>query len=207
MHTTPLEAQPQALPRPRPHPRPHPRLRPVCADDLPAMRHFVQGLRAESRVLRFHGGVKPDSQRLLAHLTQADGRHHIAWVAVLPCDDGELIVGEARVVRGSAGDPAELAIAVAEAWQGCGLASRLLRSVLAAAAEAGIDAVVGDVLAHNGRMGSFMQREGFVAEPGMEAGVQRWARGLAAPQAPATGSGWLAWLGRRLNAGRGLQAA
>ncbi len=178
--------------------QPQPALRPVRADDLPAMRRFVQGLAAGSRALRFHGGVKPDSPRLLAHLTQADGRRHIAYVAVLPCDDGELIVGEARVVRGADGEPAELAIAVADAWQGRGLAGRLLRTLLAAAAESGFDAVAGDVLAHNVRMAGFMRREGFEPAPGLEAGVQRWQRALAAPR-PARPL-WLGWLRRPFGA-------
>jgi hypothetical protein len=76
-------------------------------------------------------------------------------------------------------------MAVADAWQGSGLARLLLRQVLTAAAEAGIATVVGEVLAHNGRMGTFMQREGFVAEPCLDAGMQRWVRPLAAPQHPA----------------------
>lgn len=170
---------------------PTPLLRPVQAQDVPALRRFVQGLSTASRSLRFHGGVKPDSERLLAHLAQADGRRHIALVAVLACDDGELIVGEARLVRGAAGEPAELAMAVADAWQGRGLAQRLLRALLAAAAEAGVEAVAAEVLAHNARMAAFLQRAGFVA-----AGVCRWQRQLAQPATMAAATGWRArWHG------------
>lgn len=165
---------------------PEPRVRPVQPADREAMRRFVQGLSAASRGLRFHGGVKADSDRLLAHLTQADGQRHIALVAVLACDDGELIIGEARCVRGTAarpGEPAEFAMAVADAWQGRGVARALLRALRAAAAQAGIDTVVGDVLAHNGRMAAFMQREGFVRAVDDTAGVQRWGGTLAPARA------------------------
>jgi len=190
-------------------------LRPVCPQDRSAMCRFLQGLSVQSRGLRFHGGVKPDSELLLSVLTQADGRDHIALVAVLDCDDGELIVGEARVVRGSAGEPAEFAIAVADAWQGRGLAQRLLDALLAQAAAAGMLQVFGDVLAHNERMAGFMQRAGFVPVPAAESGVQRWMVTLAAPQVapppalqspvqpamqplvrPAT-RGWRSWFGSR----------
>jgi acetyltransferase len=189
------------------HPLPQPRLRPVVPADREAMRRFVQGLSAASRGLRFHGGVKADSDRLLTHLTQVDGRCHIAFVAVLTCDDGELIVGEARCVRGAVArpeEPAEFAIAVADAWQGRGLARQLLRALLATAAEAGTDTVVGDVLAHNGRMAAFMQREGFEMAAAEEAGVQRWCRTLAPqrPASPVLPFGWLARLGQRLGLGR-----
>lgn len=196
MHTQPaFEAQPQ------------PQLRRVRPEDRAAMRQFVRGLSADSRALRFHGGVKADSDMLLSHLTQADGRRHIAFVAVLACDDGDLIVGEARVVRGSAGEPAEFAIAVADAWAGRGLARQLLHTLLAAAAEAGFEAVVGEVLAHNGRMGGFMQREGFELAAAGDAGVQRWQRTLAQARPHPQPAGWLARLGNRFGLGRTLQAA
>lgn len=193
---------------------PQPLLRPVHPADRDAMRRFVQGLSAASRRLRFHGGVSADSDRLLTQLTQVDGRCHIAFVAVLACDDGDLIVGEARCVRDTAArpeGPAEFAIAVADAWQGRGLARQLLRALLAAAAQAGIDSVVGDVLADNGRMAAFMQREGFVLADAEEAEVQRWRRTLAPPWAgspalPLQPAGWLARLGRRLGLGLGRRA-
>lgn len=204
MHTlsaVPAPLQPLALPRPF--------LRPVHPADRDAMRRFFQGLSAASRALRFHGGVKADSDRLLTHLTQVDGRRHIAFVAVLACDDGERIVGEARCVRGTAvgpEGPAEFAIAVADAWQGRGLARQLLRALLATAGQAGIDSVAGDVLACNCRMAAFMQREGFEMADAEEAGVQRWSRTLA-PHRPSSSAlpvwpeGWLAWLGHRLGLG------
>jgi len=193
MHKPPaFEAQPQPL------------LRPVRPEDRAAMRQFLRALSAESRGFRFHGGVKADSDMLLSHLTRADGRRHIAFVAVLALDDGDLIVGEARVVRGGEGEPAEFAIAVADAWQGRGLARQLLRTLLAAAAAAGFRAVVGEVLAHNGRMAGFMQREGFMTADAGAAGVYRWQRTLELP--PAQPVGWLAWLGHRFGVGRVPQA-
>ena len=186
---------------------PQPQLRPVRAADLPAMRQFVLGLSSDSRGLRFHGGVNPSSERLLTHLTQADGRRHIALVAVLRCDDGDVVVGEARCVRGADGEAAEFAISVADAWQGRGLARQLLAALLAAAAQAGMDTVVGDVLTRNGRMGRFMQQAGFVATASDEAGVQRWVCQLLSsqPEQPASQAlestapaGWMAWVVRQL---------
>jgi acetyltransferase len=175
-----------------------PLLRPVRADDRPAMQRFLQGLSVASRRLRFHGSVKPESESVLRLLTQADGRHHIAWVAVLPCDDGEIIVGEARCARQPEGEDsgeAEFAIAVADAWQGRGLAQRLLNAVLREARAAGFDTVVGEVLADNGRMAAFMQREGF-SLGGSGSDVQRWTRTLPPlPRAPhSLRVGMAAWL-------------
>ncbi|MBI5719078.1 MAG: GNAT family N-acetyltransferase [Burkholderiales bacterium] len=165
-------------------------LRPVRAQDLTPMRDFVRSLSAASRQARFHGGIKPDSERLLRYLSQADGVHHIAFVAVLACDDGDVIVGEARCVRAASGESsAEFAIAVADAWQGRAVAPRLLHALRRAAAAAGIRTLFGDVLAGNARMAAFMRRHGFAPAGAAAGGVQRWSGyapcdRLAAPGSP-----------------------
>lgn len=181
---------------------PAPRLRPVAPEDLPAMRAFVQGLSPSSRRLRFHGGLKPDSDRLLRHLTGADGVRHVAWVAVLPCDDGDVIVGEARWVRtGEA--TAEFAVVVADAWHGHGMAQRLLARLLQAAEDGGIATLTAEVLDDNMRMATFLQRQGFEVDrpAGAEAGVRTWRKALPAHAArsirPAT-PGWKALASRLL---------
>jgi GNAT superfamily N-acetyltransferase len=175
---------------------PAPRLRPVAPGDLPAMRAFVQALSPSSRRLRFHGGLKPDSDRLLRHLTGADGVRHVAWVAVLRCDDGDRIVGEARWVRTGEGS-AEFAVAVADAWHGHGLAQRLLARLHQAAEDSGIATLTAEVLDDNARMATFLRRQGFEVDrpAGAEAGVRTWRKTLPAHAArsirPAT-PGWKA---------------
>lgn len=164
---------------------PTPGLRPVAAGDRTALRDYLVGLGADRRRLRFHGAISPDSDRLLSRLTAADGRRHIALVAVLPRDDGDRIVGEACCVRRADGRAAEFAISVAQAWQGRGLARRLLEDLLAAAAEAGITQVSGEVLAGNARMAGFMRRAGFEPGPSPEPGVRCWMRTLAPAGVPA----------------------
>jgi GNAT superfamily N-acetyltransferase len=174
---------------------PAPLLRPVRADDIEAMRHFVQGLDAASRRLRFHGGVNPESLRLLQHLVQADGQRHIACVAVLACDDGDVIVGEARCVRtaGTAwGDnSAEFAITVADAWRGRGLAQALMLAVQQQAADAGIGVLTGEVLCDNARMAGLLQRLGYTARSTACAATQTWVRALGCPGKGSSAPGML----------------
>ena len=188
-----------------------PQLRPVRADDLQPMRRFVQALSPQSRRLRFHGGVKPDGEHMLRHLTQAEGRRHMAWVAVLPCDDGESIVGEARCVCGTEAS-AEFAIAVADSWQGSGLAGALMQALLRDAAAAGIHTLSGDVLTDNPRMAAFMRRQGFAAGAPALGGVQPWERRLQPSRAPAAAAparvpAWLAAALQRLAPRRWAQAS
>ena len=142
-----------------------PTVRPVRADDAQAMRVFVeQSLSASSRRNRFHAAVNRCSDRLAAHLAGADGQRHVAWVACVPNEegDGDTIVGEARyVVVGLAGNRAELAVSVADTWQGRGVADLLMQALLQSAALAGLGSLYGDVLAGNQRMQGFMRRHGF----------------------------------------------
>lgn len=173
-----------------------PQLRPVVPSDLPAMRAFVQALSPSSRRLRFHGGLKPDSDRLLRHLTGADGVRHVAWVAVRPCDDGDLIVGEAHWVRTGEAS-AEFAVVVADAWHGHGLAQALLARLLQAAEDAGITTLTAEVLDDNARMATFLRRQGFELDgpehAAAEAGVRTWVKALPAVAAADTRPATPAW--------------
>ncbi len=150
-----------------------PTLHRASADDAAAVSSFLQGLNATSRRLRFHGHCNPRSQALALQMCQVDGVRHQAWLAWVGHGDQATVVGEARFVMASDAEGgagvAELAMAVADDWQGCGLADALMQQVLSAAREAGVGNLYGDVLDGNTRMAAFMHRHGFE--------VDLWARG------------------------------
>ena len=160
---------------------PAPRLRPVDAQDLGAMGRYLMDLGTERRRLRFHGGVNP-SERLLSQMTRVDGRSQLALVAVVPADEGELIVGEACCQLDRSRRCAEFAISVAQLWEGSGLARALLEALLRSAAASGMGRMACEVLADNARMITLLARTGFEPEPVAEAGVQRWQISLAEPR-------------------------
>ncbi len=175
-----------------------PEIRPVCAADAPAMQAFVQALSAASRRWRFHGAISGCSPSLLRQMTQVDGRRHVALVACLPCQDGAVIVGEARYAVLHDGSAAEFAIAVADAQQGSGLARRLMRALMSAAREAGVRELVGEVLGGNERMAAFLKREGFAPEAAdlfaaTEPDVQRWLRHIDSPTPTRAGRDRSTW--------------
>lgn len=139
-----------------------PVLRPARADDAEAMRAFVDGLDAPSRRYRFHGGRGRCSAALAQALVATDRRHQRVWVATVRHEGRECIVGEARFVRDAGGaGSAEIAMVVADAWQGRGVADALLRRLLAEALGAGLQRLRADVMADNGRMQRFLRRHGF----------------------------------------------
>jgi GNAT superfamily N-acetyltransferase len=111
-----------------------------------ALERFFLSLSARSRYLRFLSPMVGTTAQQLRPLLEADGARHVAHVAMV---DGEL-VGEARFVRlGADRVTAEMAISVADAWQGRGVGRRLLQSLVASAARHGVRRFSFDALAEN----------------------------------------------------------
>jgi RimJ/RimL family protein N-acetyltransferase len=197
---------------------PAPTLRRACADDAAAFGHFLQGLSAGSRRLRFHGHCNPQSKTLAQQMCAVDGVHHQAWLAWVGSGDTAVVIGEARFVRrtdngASAGD-AELAIVVADDWQGRGVADALMQQLLTAAHAAGLRQLHGDVLNGNVRMEAFMQRYGFEADLMACGEVLRMSRAVSTlGRAPGTSAGALAagarrgWVRQARSAAAGLLTA
>jgi acetyltransferase len=97
------------------------------------------------------------------------------------------IIAEARYVVDPESDSAELAVAVADGWQGFGLAKALLRR-LARHAAAGVRSLTGDTLASNARILHLARTSGFSIMPVRgDAGLLRLSRNVASqfPLAPA----------------------
>jgi acetyltransferase len=104
---------------------------------------------------------------MLARFTQVDYDREIALVAVAPdrdAPDGEAIVGVARYVANPDRESAEYAIVVADRWHGRGVASRLMKTLVACARKRGLRRLVGAVLRANHNMLRFVQKLGFTVQ-------------------------------------------
>jgi nucleotide-binding universal stress UspA family protein/RimJ/RimL family protein N-acetyltransferase len=121
-------------------------IRPIEPADREALAEGVRRLSPESRYRRFFATVPDLAARDLDYLTQVDHRDHEALVAI-DADTG-MGVGVARYVR-TAPDAAEPAVAVADDWQGRGVATALLGALAARAREEGVNRFVAPVLAAN----------------------------------------------------------
>lgn len=141
-----------------------PYLRRATAADAASVGTFLRGLSAHSRRFRFHGAFSDFSAGMLNILCNVDGVQHQAWLAWVEGPKGATVVGEARIVMGEAGEGAELAIAVADDWQGRGVADLLMQKILGAAATAGVPELYGDVMHGNLRMLAFMRRHSFKSQ-------------------------------------------
>jgi acetyltransferase len=159
-------------------------VRPLRHDDGAREEAFVRALSLESRYQRMlSGGVKLTPE-WIDSMTHIDYRNHMAFAVTTVRDDVEQFVGVARYVVDATGRSAEVALVLADAWQGQGLGHRLLARLLEHAQTAGMHEAVGVVLATNVPMLRLARVMGFAvtAEPG-DATVMCIRRDLRIPLA------------------------
>lgn len=134
---------------------------------------FGLALSAQSRYERFLGGGVKLTPQLLARLVNVDLTRDAALIATVAFDGAETPVGVGRYALTDDGRTAEIAVTVADAWQGCGLGRLLLERVIDAARRNGVRELTGDVLATNARMLALARRLGFRIELHPEGGTLR----------------------------------
>ena len=142
-------------------------IRPVRAGDEPALRDFLEGLSVEARAFRFFsaGANLAAAARWAADVDYGDSYGLVALAG------GERrVVGHATFYRTGPGR-AEVAFAVADAYQGRGLGTLLLAHLAEAAEEAGIGTLEAEVLAENHRMVGLFRESGFPVRTRAGAGV------------------------------------
>jgi hypothetical protein len=72
------------------------------------MSRFFEDLTADARCNRFMHPVREPESELLRQFTQVDYANHVALVAEILVDGREVVIGEARYVRGADPSAAEI---------------------------------------------------------------------------------------------------
>ena len=137
------------------------RLRPMHPGDLERELRFVSGLSRQTLYLRLQYSASGVSRGDLARLLELDYRDRMAVAALVGSPPGDEIVGVSRYARLGDSAEAECAIVVADAWQGRGLGTELMRTLGQAARANGIRTLVGSSLAENQRIHAWARRFGF----------------------------------------------
>ncbi len=163
-------------------------IRPIQPEDAEPLQALVRRLSPQARYFRFVSTLTELPPRLLLKFTQIDYDREVALVVVAdgdPPGEGELIVGVGRYMLNPDGETCEFAIAIDDAWQGAGLGSRLMHSLVALASEQGLKRIEGHVLGTNYPMLNLMRHVGFqiAAEPD-EPDMRLVWRDLPVPAAP-----------------------
>ena len=156
-------------------------VRQIAPDDKAALVSAFERLSPDSRYSRFFSPVNQLDPRTVEYLTNVDHHDHEAVVAVDPLTG--VGVGVARYVRWR-DDPqsAEVAVTVADDWQGRGLGSLLLEELADRARAEGVKQFTAVVQAQNERAVRLVERIGpleHTEEGGyLEVKVQLPVRGL-----------------------------
>jgi len=131
-------------------------IRPTTADDAPALADFFAGLSAVSRYQRFFSASGPP-EHLVAKLSDSSDP---SKTLTLVAERASGIVATASYIA-LGRESAEVAFAVADAFQGRGLATALLGRLAAAAAVRGFRRFEATTLAENARMLEVFRDSGF----------------------------------------------
>jgi acetyltransferase len=140
------------------------RIRPIRPEDAVLERTFVDSLSDRSRYLRFGYALKKITLPMLSRFTQIDYDREMALIALEPTDEGERQIGVARYVTYPDGRGCEFAIVVSDEWQGRGVATQLMRSLIKVAGDRRLEYMEGVVLRENRNMLQFARQLGFLEE-------------------------------------------
>ena len=165
-------------------------IRPMQPEDLEIETEFVEGWSAETRYNRLFSAGSFTSPERLQKITRIDYARDMALIATMMLEDREVQIGVARYVRRDDCKTCEFALAVADAWQHRGIGRVLMQRLMDGAATAGIETIVGDVLATNAPMLHFMRSLGFSVESTADGPeIRRVSKRLVPEPAGSTASG------------------
>jgi RimJ/RimL family protein N-acetyltransferase len=127
--------------------------------DRAAMAASLERASDETLYRRFFAPKRSFSEREIEFYLNVDFVSHVALAAVLEDGDRQVIVGGGRYIVLSPGR-AEIAFAVDDPHQNLGIATLLMRHLVAIARDAGIEELVAEVLPDNAPMLKVFKRSG-----------------------------------------------
>jgi acetyltransferase len=145
-------------------------IRPIHPDDASMIKKLVSELSPQSRYFRFVSSMAELPPSMLARFTLIDYDREMALVAVVKertataegdISETERIVGVSRYVTNPDQSSCEFALVVADDFNGKGLGSRLMESIMDVAREKGLAEIEGLVLANNAGMLKLMRGLGY----------------------------------------------
>ena len=144
----------------------HYTVRPIHPDDAEMLQDFVRRMSPESRYFRFVSTMRELSLKMLARFTLIDYDREMALVAIhcerTPNADGgftetERIIGVSRYVTNPDLSTCEFSLAIADDFNGKGIGSRMMLSIMEVARSKGLSQVEGLVLTNNAPMLKLMR--------------------------------------------------
>ena len=134
-------------------------IRPIRPEDAAAHTAFFSRLSPQDIRFRFFSAMRQLSPEQTVRLTRVDYDREMAFIAVNQATGDT--VGVARLVGDPDGEAGEFAVIVQTDMKGRGLASHLMHRLIAWARTRGLKQIVGQILADNHPMLSFIRHFGF----------------------------------------------
>jgi acetyltransferase len=139
-------------------------IRPIRPEDAQIEARFVRNLSPQSKYFRFQQAFRELTPAMLVRFTQLDYARELALIAVVKEGGREVEIAVARYGTNPDALSCEFAVVVADAWQGKGIATRLLTLLMQSARAKGLRRMEGEVLAENTAMLDCVRHLGFEAE-------------------------------------------
>jgi len=142
------------------------KIRPLHPHDAQMLQTLVRGLSQESRYFRFISSMRELPERMLARFTLIDYDREMAMVAIYPertpnpeggFSETERIIGVSRYVTNPDKSSCEFSLLVADEFNGQGLGSRMMLSIIDVARSKGLATMEGLVLSKNAGMLKLMR--------------------------------------------------
>jgi GNAT superfamily N-acetyltransferase len=137
-------------------------IRAIHPDDKVRLSQHFRGLSQQSVYNRFFGLKRSLGQDDLRRLTELDFVNHVGLAATLQSQGRERFIGVGRYIRMEKDlASAEVAFAVLDEFQGCGIGTLLLKHLAKIAQPGGIRTFTAEVLGSNHQMLELFANSGF----------------------------------------------
>jgi acetyltransferase len=136
-------------------------LRPIKPEDEPLWLEMFQNFSEESIRYRFFQMIKDTPHEVRVRYCNIDYDREIAIVAELTEEGRRKILGVVRLSIDPDGKSGEIAVIVADPWQGLGLGTKMVDYMIEICKERGIETIYGIMLPENYKAINLMRKMGF----------------------------------------------
>src|SRR5208283_448882 len=141
-------------------------LRPIRPEDEPMELEFIKGLSTETSRYRFFQIIKDLPHDALVRFCNIDYDREMAFIAETTDTDGErapqrIEIGVSRLILDPNRRRGEIAVVIADKFQGKGLGTKLVDMLIEVARDKGVEALYGVIMSGNMAMIRLCEKLGF----------------------------------------------
>lgn len=148
-------------------------IRPIKPEDRDLWVNFYLSLSKLSKYYRFFSTRPKPNEEMIKKYTKIDYVNNFALIAIIEEEGDKKMIGVARYVLTDKKN-AEIAVVVADSWQGKGLGTKLLLSLLDVIIKRKIPKICGDIFLENDKMMQLMRESKFNLISETEGGVKHF---------------------------------